>query len=81
MAKGEGLYLGLILVWAGPFVLLLWYASLPVSAFDQISHGQESCIPIHLGTSTFEHSPTNCIADIVSMGSRHLGAEARYLGY
>lgn len=23
---GEGLYLGLIVVWAGPFVLLLWYA-------------------------------------------------------
>jgi len=22
---GEGLYMGLILVWAGPFVLLLWY--------------------------------------------------------
>ena len=25
MSKGEGLYMGLILVWAGPFVLLLWY--------------------------------------------------------
>jgi len=24
--KGKGFYLGLILVWAGPFVLLLWYA-------------------------------------------------------
>ena len=23
--SGEGLYMGLILVWAGPFVLLLWY--------------------------------------------------------
>ena len=25
MKGGEGLYMGLILVWAGPFVLLLWY--------------------------------------------------------
>lgn len=25
VAKGEGLYMGLILAWAGPFVLLLWY--------------------------------------------------------
>ena len=25
MKSGEGLYMGLILVWAGPFVLLLWY--------------------------------------------------------
>lgn len=25
MQKGPGLYMGLILVWAGPFVLLLWY--------------------------------------------------------
>ena len=24
VAGGEGLYMGLILVWAGPFVLLLW---------------------------------------------------------
>ena len=23
---GEGMYMGLILVWAGPFILLLWYA-------------------------------------------------------
>jgi len=26
MQNGEGLYMGLILAWAGPFVLLLWYA-------------------------------------------------------
>ena len=25
LQKNEGLYLGLIIVWAGPFVLLLWY--------------------------------------------------------
>ena len=25
MKSGEGLYMGLIIVWAGPFVLLLWY--------------------------------------------------------
>ena len=25
MKNGEGLYMGLIIVWAGPFVLLLWY--------------------------------------------------------
>ncbi len=25
MKMGEGLYMGLILVWAGPFILLLWY--------------------------------------------------------
>ena len=24
--RGEGLYMGLILVWAGPFILMLWYA-------------------------------------------------------
>lgn len=24
MKRGEGLYLGLILIWAGPFILLLW---------------------------------------------------------
>ena len=23
--RGEGLYMGLIVIWAGPFVLLLWY--------------------------------------------------------
>lgn len=27
MARGRGLYLGLILVWAVPFALLLWYVS------------------------------------------------------
>ena len=28
MGNREGLYMGLILVWAGPFVLLLWYERL-----------------------------------------------------
>ena len=29
--SGEGLYMGLILAWAGPFVLLLWYDGMTLS--------------------------------------------------
>ena len=34
--KGEGLYMGLILVWAGPFVLLLWYGLTPAPKVEGI---------------------------------------------
>jgi len=27
VTKGEGMYMGLILAWAGPFLLLLWYGT------------------------------------------------------
>ena len=42
-----GLYMGLILVWAGPFILLLWQVN-RCFVLDCASDGlQESCISIH----------------------------------
>lgn len=47
--KGQGLYLGLILVWAGPFVLLLWYDHHPLSNEQVLTFSRTLAYQLILG--------------------------------
>ena len=82
MKGGEGLYMGLILVWAGPFVLLLWYdRKTPFHLTLDAKVHQEPCISIHNGSTLVQHSNTDRPAYSLSLDCRHLGIETRDLGY
>ena len=82
MNKREGLYMGLILVWAGPFILLLWYDPKANTERKTCTNiGQESCAPIHLRAPPFKHTSSHCFTDPIFMDRGHLCFEKRYLGY
>ena len=47
--KEEGFYLGLILVWAGPFILLLWYLGPAIDAVSLLTLGRTLAYQFLLG--------------------------------
>lgn len=81
MARGNGLYMGLILAWAVPVALMLWY----VSNFPWVQTNsdaiQESRVSVHYTTSAVNNSPTNCGTDTVFVDRRYAGIETRHLGH
>lgn len=81
VAKDKGLYMGLILVWAVPVALMLWYVPNPLGPRIHSDVTQESCVPVHYTTSTINNAPTNRGTDIVFVDGRYAGIETRNLGY
>ena len=81
MKSGEGLYMGLILVWAGPFVLLLWYDLMILSSHSAANVLQESCISIYHGIALFKHSSTHPLTYSLPLDCGHLSIETRDVGH
>ncbi len=78
---GVGVYMGLILIWACPFLLLLWYGLRTSRLLPGMTdRKQEPCIPVHRWPSQLEHHPAHPRADIVPLDCRYLGIETGYMG-
>lgn len=77
---GRGTYLGLILSWSIPFLLLLWYVK--VLAFAVAGHlrNQVFCIPISDRTTYDKYGLTDTSPYSISLGGRHNCVEERHLG-
>lgn len=79
--KGEGLYMGLILVWATPVLLFLWYVlGVILSAFQDIEEKQEHRVSIPHWPASDQYSPTDCDSNGLPLDYRHNGTESWYLG-
>lgn len=77
----EEMYMGMIIVWAGPFLLLLWYASLWCWPHMRANKKQESCISVSHWAALDEHCTAHCAAYVVPMDCRYASIEEGYLGY
>lgn len=77
----EGLYMGLILVWATPVLLFLWYVLLGAISMLQDAKGkQEHRVSIPYRPASDLHSPPDRASNRLPLDHRHDGIEPRYLG-
>jgi 15-cis-phytoene synthase/lycopene beta-cyclase len=76
---GVGMYFGLIVIWAAPFLLLLWLVLFSV-AKNQIDFEQEPFVSIPGRTAVDKHHLAHCTSNMVPVDCRHSRFEARDLG-
>ena len=66
---GKGMYMGLILIWALPFVLLLWLVSLfELSTLNISDIPQESGISVHNSSTVQKYPFADCATHALSVG-------------
>jgi hypothetical protein len=65
---GEGLYLGMILIWACPFLLLLWYVQVP-RLLIYTDPDQEPGVPVLDQTSSHQYATSNRLVNPPSVDS------------
>lgn len=73
--------MGLILVWATPVLLFLWYVLVGnMAAFQGTEEKQEHRVSIPYWPSSYQHFPTDRASNGLSLDYRHNGIESWYLG-
>ena len=73
-------YMHLILVWAGPFLFMLWYSSYSCRSTTTNS-SEATLLPVPGSTALVKHPLSHCVADGLSLGRGYHSTQARHVDH